>query len=74
MTYTYRPEIGDTVTFTGWIKEQVRWGGNDTPYMLIIDRQYEIDYVERHSSHTKVGVRGVIGRFNSIHFALADKY
>ena len=74
MFESYRPQVGDTVTYNGWIEEQVRWGNNDTPSMLIVGRQYTIDYVEQHSQHTKVGIKGVIGRFNSVHFVLSDKY
>ena len=70
----YRPEVGDTVTYNGWSKEQVRWGNNDTPYMLIIGRQYTITAVEPHRSHTKVCIKGVDQslKFNSVHFTLAE--
>ena len=73
-TNTYRPEVGDTVTFKGWTKEQVRWGGNSTPYMLIVGRNYVITKVERRAMHTKVCVRGVDEsmKFNSVHFTLAE--
>ena len=74
MIESYRPVVGDVVTYNGYTPEQVCWGSNDTPYMLIIGRQYVIEYVEPHSSHTKVSIRGVVGRFNSVHFTLADKY
>ena len=74
MIESYKPEVGDVVTFNGYTPEEVCWGSNDTPYMLIIGRQYVIEYVEPHSAHTKVSVRGVVGRFNSVHFTLADKY
>ena len=42
--------------------------------MLITDREYTIDYVEVHSSHTKVGIKGVDEsfKFNSVHFALVE--
>ena len=69
--YTYKPEVGDIVTYNGYTPEQVCWGSNDTPYMLIVGHQYTIDYVESHKYHTKVGIKGVVGRFNSVHFALA---
>ena len=71
---TYRPQVGDTVTFNGWCKEQVRWGNNDTPYMLIVGRQYTITGVEPHRSHTKVTIKGVDSsmKFNSVHFTLAQ--
>ena len=70
----YRPEVGDTVTYNGWCKEQVAWGNNDTPYMLIVGHQYTITGVERHRSHTKVCIKGVSEsmKFNSVHFTLAE--
>ena len=74
MIISYKPEVGDLVTYLGWIPEQVKWGNNDTPYMLIVGRQYIIDSVEQHKWHTKVGIKGVVGKFNSVHFTLADKY
>ena len=74
MIDSYRPQVGDLVTFNGWTKEQVNWGNNDIPYMLILGRQYIIDKVETYTWHTKVKIKGVIGKFNSVHFTLADKY
>ena len=68
----YRPEVGDKVTYHGWTEEQVRWGNNDTPYMLIVGRQYFIESVEKHDHHTKVSLKGILGKFNSVHFTLAD--
>ena len=54
----YRPEVGDKVTYNGWTKEQVRWGNNDTPYMLIVGRDYTITAVEKHRyTHTKCVLR-----------------
>jgi hypothetical protein len=69
---TYKPEVGDKVRFVGYTKEQVRWGNNSTPYMLILDRCYTVSGVERHSSHTKVTIKGVDDsfKFNSVHFVL----
>ena len=71
-SYCYRPEVGDQVRFNGWCKEQVRWGNCSTPYMLITNRCYTITGVERHSSHTKVTIKGVDDsfKFNSVHFTL----
>ena len=73
-TKSYRPEVNDKVIFNGWTKEQVRWGSNDTPYMLIIGRTYTITDVEVHKYHTKVCIKGVDGnlKFNSVHFTLAE--
>ena len=70
----YRPEVGDRVRFRGWTPEQVRWGNNSTPYMLIVDREYTINHVDVRSSHTKVGIKGVDEsfRFNSVHFTLVE--
>ena len=45
--------IGDNVRYLGYTKEQVNWGNNDTPYMLIVDRTYEVINVIRRSQHTK---------------------
>ena len=64
--------VGDNVRFLGWTKEQVEWGNNDTPYMLIKDRIYTITDVDIHRQHTKVQIKGVIGRFNSVHFQVVD--
>lgn len=70
----YRPEVGDSVRFKGWTKEQVRWGNNDTPSMLIVGRTYVITGVDVRRSHTKVTIRGVSEdlKFNSVHFTLAE--
>lgn len=53
--------------------EQVNWGNNDVPYMLIRGRIYTIDAVEVHRQHTKVKIKGVEGNFNSVHFCLTDE-
>ena len=68
----YRPEVGDKVTFNGYTKEQVMWGNNDTPYMLILGRTYKIEDVDVHNSHTKVKLKGIVGLFNSVHFSLQE--
>lgn len=70
---SYKPEVGDRVNYNGYTQEQVKWGNNDCPYMLIVGREYIVTAVERHSSHTKVCVRGVAEslRFNSVHFTLS---
>ena len=74
MFNSYRPIVGDTVTYNGWTKEQVRWGNNDTPYMLIVGKQYTVTAVEVHRMHTKVCIKGVSEnlKFNSAHFTLAE--
>jgi len=64
--------VGDNVKYLGYTKEQVLWGNNDTPYMLILDRTYEVINVIRRSQHTKVQLKGVLGSFNSVHFQVVD--
>ena len=49
-------KAGDVVTYNGWTEEQVKWGNNDTPYMLIVGRQYVVESVEPHKWHTKVSL------------------
>ena len=51
--------VGDNVKYLGYTKEQVAWGGNDTPYMLILDRIYEVVDVDVHRQHTKVQLKGI---------------
>jgi hypothetical protein len=60
---------GDKVVYVGSSDEQVRWGGNDDPRELLIQGNvYQIEKVEDHSWHTKLHLRGIYGRFNSISF------
>ena len=66
--------VGSNVKYLGYTKEQVAWGGNDTPYMLILDRIYEVVDVDEHRQHTKVQLKGIVGRFNSVHFEVIDAY
>jgi hypothetical protein len=67
-----RISVGDNVRYLGCTKEQIAWGGNDNPYMLILDRIYEIVDVKVHRQHTKVQLKGIIGKFNSVHFQVID--
>ena len=60
---------GDNVRYTGSIEEQVRWGGNDNPTGILIEGDvYYVERVEIHSWHTKLHLRGVKGKFNSVCF------
>lgn len=65
-------QIGDNVKFLGYIKEQVLWGNNDTPSMLILDHVYEIVDVDVRRQHTKVQLKDIDGKFNSVHFQVID--
>lgn len=64
--------VGDNVQFLGCSKEQIAWGNNDNPYMLIIGRAYEVIDVDVHSQHTKIQLKGIIGKFNSVCFKVID--
>ena len=60
---------GTNVKFLGCSKEQIAWGNNDDPTgILIVDDKYYVEKVEVRSQHTKLTLRGVSGRFNSVCF------
>ena len=60
---------GETVRFIGCSKEQIAWGNNTDPTcILIVGDKYFVEKVEVHSQHTKLTLRGVSGRFNSVCF------
>jgi hypothetical protein len=60
---------GDKVRYTGSIEEQVRWGNNDNPVGILIEGDvYYVERVEVHTWHTKLYLRGVYGKFNSVCF------
>ncbi len=60
---------GDKVRYTGSIEEQVRWGNNDNPAGVLIEGDvYYVERVEIHTWHTKLYLRGVYGKFNSVCF------
>ena len=59
---------GDEVRFTGYTMAQVNWGGCDEPSMLEEGRIYTIEKVRVHSWHTKIKLKDVEGRFNSVSF------
>jgi len=63
---------GDNVEYLGCSKEQIQWGNNDNPYSLIVGRIYIIENVEVHTWHTKLKLKGIIGKFNSVCFKLVD--
>ena len=60
---------GQTVKFIGCSQEQIAWGNNDDPNpILFVGNKYYVEKVEVHSYHTKLTLRGVTGRFNSVCF------
>jgi hypothetical protein len=62
-------KAGDQVKYLGSIEEQVRWGSNDNPKGLLFEGDvYYVERVEIHSWHTKLYLRGIRGKFNSVCF------
>ena len=62
-------KVGDKVKFTGCTKEQIQWGNNDDPNpSLRLNDLYYVDGVEIRSQHTKLELKGINGRFNSVCF------
>jgi hypothetical protein len=61
---------GDRVIYLGCSEEQLNWGaGNDDPRKVLIEgATYYIEKVEVHSYHTKLYLRSVQGKFNSVSF------
>jgi hypothetical protein len=65
---------GDMVVFFEQpVIEAITWGGNDDPgRFLTIGKSYRVLDVEIHSSHTKVFLEGIEGKFNSVSFRLLE--
>lgn len=62
-------KVGDLVEYLGASSGEFRWGGNDDPRdILHVGEVYVVDYVEVHSWHTKLGLKEVPGKFNSVSF------
>lgn len=62
-------KTGDRVVYIGCNDEQVKWGNNDNPSGVLMENQkYYVDKVEVHSQHTKLTLRGIFGKFNSVSF------
>ena len=69
-SYTPKFKVGDKVVFNGQTKEQQNWGGNSDASHLIVGREYIVEGVVTHSWHTKLMLRYVTGKFNSVCFSL----
>jgi len=66
-------KTGDKVKFTSADDDQINWGSNDDPRPLLnTEDVYEIESVEVHSWHTKIYLKGIKGKFNSVSFKLVD--
>lgn len=62
-------KIGDIVKYIGTDDNQVNWGANTDPRGILIEGdRYYVDKVEIHSYHTKLHLRGINGKFNSVSF------
>lgn len=60
---------GNYVKYIGCSKEQIAWGNNDDPNsVLFLNDIYYVEKVEVHSQHTKLTLRGIYGKFNSVCF------
>lgn len=67
-------KTGDHVKFLGCSREQIQWGNNDDPNpMLFVGDIYYVEHVYVHSQHTKIELRGVKGKFNSVCFEVVPK-
>ena len=66
-------KAGSTVKFLGCSKEQIAWGGNDDPNPhLFVGDKYYVEHVYVYSQHTKIELRGVKGKFNSVCFEVVN--
>ncbi len=66
--------VGDKVKFIGCSKEQINWGNNDSPDgILDVGKDYIVEYVEGHTWHTKITLKGMPGRYNSVCFELRNQ-
>jgi hypothetical protein len=64
--------VGNTVKFLGCSREQVQWGNNTDPTgILIVGDKYYVEHVHVHSQHTKIELRGIKGKFNSVCFEVS---
>jgi hypothetical protein len=66
---SYNIKEGQYVKFVGCTREQVNWGNNTDPENLLVPGGiYYVEQVIIKSSHTKLILRGVGGKFNSVCF------
>lgn len=62
-------EVNDRVQYLGCSPEQIRWGNNDDPSAYCeYGYVYHVAYVDIRSSHTKIMLKGIPGKFNSVCF------
>ena len=62
-------KVGDYVKFIGCTREQINWGNNTDPeHLLMVGGVYFVQDMIIKSSHSKLILRGVEGKFNSVCF------
>jgi hypothetical protein len=62
-------EKGDQVVYIGTSDYQVNWGSNTDPRGILTEGDtYVVEDVRVHSSHTKLTLQRINGRFNSVSF------
>lgn len=67
-------KAGDYVKFLGCLPEQINWGNNDDPNpILFVGDFYFVEHVHIYAQHTKIELRGVKGKFNSVCFEVVNK-
>ena len=60
---------GDQVSFIGCSTFQINWGNNDDPNPILEEGGvYVVEYVDIHTSHTKIKLVGYDGWLNSVCF------
>ena len=60
---------GDQVVYIGTDDYQVNWGANTDPRGILTEgNTYIVEDVRVHSSHTKLTLQGISGKFNSVSF------
>ncbi len=60
---------GNLVKYIGCTQDQINWGNNDDPRGILIEGyKYYVEKVEVHSQHTKLHLRGIRAKFNSVCF------
>lgn len=68
-----RIKAGNHVRFLGCSQEQIKWGNNDDPNPhLFVGDVYYVEHVHIHSQHTKIELRGIKGKFNSVCFEVTN--
>jgi hypothetical protein len=62
-------KAGNRVKFVGCTKEQIAWGNNNDPNVVLSkDLTYIVESVRVYSQHTKIQLKGIEGKFNSVCF------